>query len=151
MFTKIKTNTIYYLTTRMWQFGEGRRREIVLSMLMSAAAMGAWLCIPLVMAHFIQAAQDAAESKDLWNCALLLGLTVICGIIGWLFHGPGRVLEMISGGLVRANIQLGLLRQTTRLPIRWHQAHHSGETIDQVSRAASALADFTETATLAGW
>ena len=148
MFSKIRANTLYYLVTRMWQFGEGRRRAIVISMVMSAAAMGAWLTIPLVMARFINATQDAVESADLWRSGFLLGLTVVLGIIGWLFHGPGRVIEMISGFVVRRNIQLGLLTQTTKLPAAWHQTHHSGETIDQVSRSASALADFTETATL---
>lgn len=148
MFSKIRTNTLYYLATRMWQFGKGRRGAIVASMVMSAAAMGTWLTIPLVMARFINAAQDAAVSADLWRSALLLGLTVVLGIIGWLFHGPGRVIEMITGFVARRNIQIGLLTQTTKLPSGWHQTHHSGETIDQVSRAASALADFTETATL---
>ncbi len=148
MFSKIRSNTLYYLVTRMWQFGEGRRPAIVVSMVMSAAAMGTWLTIPLVMARFITAAQDAADSSDLWRSGLLLALTVLLGIVGWFFHGPSRVMEMISGFVARRNIQLGLLTRTTKLPAGWHQAHHSGETIDQVSRAASALADFTETATL---
>jgi ABC-type multidrug transport system fused ATPase/permease subunit len=117
-------------------------------MFMSAAAMGTWLTIPLVMARFINAAQDAVVSSDLWRSGVLLGLSVLLGIVGWFFHGPARVLEMISGFVARRNIQLGLLTQTTKLPAGWHQTHHSGETIDQVSRSASALADFTETATL---
>ncbi len=148
MFSKIRSNTLYYLVARMWQFGEGRRRAILISMFMSAAAMGTWLTIPLVMARFITAAQNAAGSSDLWRCGLLLTLTVLLGIVGWFFHGPARVMETISGFVTRRNIQLGLLTRTTKLPAGWHQNHHSGETIDQVSRAASALADFTETGTL---
>lgn len=148
MFEKLKTNPICYLAGRMWGFGKGRRTAIIASMVMSVGAMAAWLSIPLVLARFIQAAQDAAESGDVSRCAMLLALTVGLGIVGWLFHGPGRVTEMISAFTVRRNIQLALLAKTTRLPLSWHQGHHSGETIDQVSRAASALADFTDTATL---
>lgn len=148
MFEKLKTNPICYLAGRMWAFGKGRRTAIIASMVMSVGAMAAWLCIPLVLARFIQAAQDAAESGDVSRCAMLLALTVGLRIVGWLFHGPGRVTEMISAFTVRRNIQLDLLAKTTRLPLSWHQGHHSGETIDQVSRAASALADFTDTATL---
>jgi ABC-type multidrug transport system fused ATPase/permease subunit len=57
-------------------------------------------------------------------------------------------MEMLSSFIVRRNIQLELLAKTTKLPPAWHQSHHSGETIDQVSRAASALAEFTENATI---
>ena len=148
MFEKLKTNPICYLAGRMWAFGKGRRTAIIASMVMSVGAMAAWLSIPLVLARFFQAAQDAAESGDVSRCAMLLALTVGLGIVGWLFHGPARVTEMISAFTVRRNIQLDLLAKTTRLPLSWHQGHHSGETIDQVSRAASALADFTDTATL---
>lgn len=148
MFSKLKSNTIYYLTCRMWQYGEGRRGAMVISMLMSAIAMGTWLSIPLVMAHFITAAQDAAEAGGIVRCGLLLTGTVLLGVVGWFFHGPSRVMEMISALRVRRNIQVSLLTKTTKLPAGWHQAHHSGETIDQVSRGASALADFTDTASL---
>jgi ABC-type multidrug transport system fused ATPase/permease subunit len=148
MFKRQKANPICYLVKRMWSFGEGRRGAIVTSMVMSAIGMALWLTVPLVMARFIDAAQRAAESRDLRECAALLAATIGLGVLGWAFHGPCRVIEILSSFAVRRNIQLGLLGKATRLPLRWHQAHHSGETIDQVSRAASALADFTETASL---
>jgi len=148
VFSKIRSNTIIYLAHRMWQFGEGRRWAIVVSMVMSALAMGAWLTIPLVMAHFITAAQNAAEAGGVLQCGLILAATVLLGVVGWFFHGPSRVMEMCSALTVRKNIQVSLLSKTTRLPTAWHQAHHSGETIDQLSRAASSLAEFTETASI---
>jgi ABC-type multidrug transport system fused ATPase/permease subunit len=148
MFKRQKANPICYLVKRMWSFGEGRRGAIATSMVMSALGMAAWLTIPLVMAQFIDAAQAAAESRELGTCAVLLATTIGLGVVGWMFHGPCRVIEILNGFAVRRNIQTGLLAKTTRLPMRWHTTHHSGETIDQVSRAASALADFTETASL---
>ena len=53
MFGKMKRNPIYYIMVRMWEFGSGRRRAIVVSMLTSALAIATWLTIPLVMAQFI--------------------------------------------------------------------------------------------------
>ncbi|MEY4701624.1 MAG: hypothetical protein RL326_1811 [Pseudomonadota bacterium] len=148
MFKREKVNPVCYLVKRMWSFGEGRRGAIIASMVMSAIGMATWLAVPLVMARFINAAQSAAESRDLGECVALLAATVGLGVLGWMFHGPCRVIEILSGFSVRRNIQTGLLAKATRLPLKWHQSHHSGETIDQVSRAASALADFTETASL---
>jgi ATP-binding cassette subfamily B protein len=148
MFEKIKNNPIWYLAGRMWEFGKGRRKAIIISMMMSAVGMAAWMTIPLVMAKFIDAAQNAAEARELERCAAFLALSVVMGVVGWMFHGPSRVTEMLTAYTVRKNLQTDLVRKVTALPVRWHQANHSGETIDQVSRAASALADFTDTASL---
>lgn len=148
MFEKIKSNPICYLAGRMWEFGKGRRQAIIISMMMSAGGMAAWLTIPLVMAKFIQAAQSAVEARELERCAAFLALTVGLGVVGWMFHGPARVLETLNAFAVRKKFQTELLTKVTALPVRWHQVNHSGETIDQVSRAASAIADFTETSSL---
>lgn len=148
MFKKIRNNPVFYLAGRMWEFGAGRRTAIVFSMVMSAAAIAAWLLIPLVVAEFIRATQNAVTTADLWGCFWPLMGTVALGVLGWVFHGPARVGEMMSSLTVRGSMQRTLLRKTTRLPIRWHQSHHSGKTIDQISRASAALAEFTDTGTL---
>ena len=97
MFRRKKANPICYLVKRMWSFGEGRRGVIVTSMVMSALGMATWLTIPLVMARFIDAAQAAAESRELGACAALLATTIGLGVLGWMFHGPCRVIEILNG------------------------------------------------------
>jgi ATP-binding cassette subfamily B protein len=144
MFTSIQRNPICYLALRMWEFGAGRRKAIVFTMVGSMMGMMMWLMIPLVMARFINRAQDAAGNGALVECAWLLALTVVFGLLGWVFHGPSRVTEMVTSVFVRRNLQLGLLTKVTRLPMRWHTEHHSGETIDRVAQAGSALADFAD-------
>lgn len=144
MFNSIKRNPICYLMMRMWEFGKGRQRAIVYTMVSSALAMATWLTVPLVMARFINRAQRAASSDALFECAALLAATVGIGVIAWMFHGPSRCTEAITSLRVRKNIQIGLLSKVTRLPMRWHTDHHSGDTIDRVAKAGSALADFSE-------
>lgn len=144
MFEKIKKNPVCYLMARMWEFGKGRQRVIIGSMLTSALAMATWLTIPLVMARFINRAQQAASSEALFECALMLAATVGLGLLAWLFHGPSRCAEMMTAVYVRKNIQVGLLGKVTKLPLRWHTDHHSGDTIDRVAKAGSALVDFSE-------
>lgn len=144
MFEKLKLNPICYLASKMWLYGEGRRKWIVITMLMSTISLIVSLLIPLVMARFINAAQDAAVQHNLSECGWLLALAVALGVVSWIFHGPSRVIEITTSFIIRKNIQVGLLSKTTRLPLKWHQEHHSGETIDRVAKAASALADFSE-------
>lgn len=144
MFGKMKRNPIYYLMVRMWEFGSGRRRAIVVSMLVSACAMVTWLVIPLVMAQFINRAQKAATTSSLIECAWLLVAIVALGVLAWMFHGPSRCMELTTALFVRKNIQLGMLQKVTRLPMRWHTDHHSGDTNDRIAKAGAALADFSE-------
>lgn len=144
MFEKVKKNPICYLAMRMWQFGEGRRKIIVLTLVGSACAMAIWLTIPLAMARFINQAQQAASNDSLVECAWLLAVSVLLGVAGWAFHGPSRVTEFITSARVRRNMQVGLLTKVTRLPMRWHTEHHSGETIDRVAKAGSALSEFAD-------
>lgn len=148
MFSRVKNNPICYLATRMWQFGEGRRKTIVLTLVSSACAMAIWLMIPLVMARFINQAQQAASNDSLVECAWLLAISVLLGIAAWAFHGPSRVTELITSVAVRRNMQVGLLTKVTRLPVRWHTEHHSGETIDRVTKAGSALTEFADSSFL---
>jgi ATP-binding cassette subfamily B protein len=140
----ILRNPIGYLMTRMWQFAHERRRKVLIAMVSSATAMAVWLTIPLVLARFINRAQTAATNRDLFECGLLLGATVLLSLLAWAFHGPSRVAEAITSYGVRRNLQRGILSMVTRLPIKWHTEHHSGETIDRVAKAGSALADFSD-------
>ena len=144
MFGKMKRNPIYYLMVRMWEFGSGRRRAIVVSMLTSALAIATWLTIPLVMAQFINRAQKAVTTSALYECAWLLAAIVALGVLAWLFHGPSRCMELTTALFVRKNIQIGMLHKVMRLPMKWHTDHHSGDTNDRIAKAGSALSDFSE-------
>jgi ABC-type multidrug transport system fused ATPase/permease subunit len=128
----------------MWKYGEGRRTWIVIAMVMSTLSFCVSLTVPLVMAHFINAAQRAATEHNTEQCFWLLALSVGLGVLAWAFHGPSRLIEIATSFAIRKNIQVGLLSKVTRLPLKWHQTHHSGDTIDKVAKAAAALADFSE-------
>lgn len=140
----VAKNPVVYLVSRMWEFAQERRRKILVATVSSALAMAIWLTIPLVLAQFINRAQSAATNGDVVACALLLGGTVLLSLLAWVFHAPARLSEATTGYFVRSNLQRGLLRLVTRLPMKWHTEHHSGETIDRVAKAGSALSDFSE-------
>jgi ATP-binding cassette subfamily B protein len=142
----LNKNPVAYLVARMWEFAQERRRTILVATASSALAMAIWLTIPLVLAQFINRAQSAATDGDVLACALLLAATVLLSVLAWVFHAPSRISEATTAYYVRSNLQRGLLSLVTRLPMKWHTEHHSGETIDRVAKASSALSDFSEAA-----
>ncbi|MCX6114862.1 MAG: ABC transporter ATP-binding protein [Proteobacteria bacterium] len=141
---KLLKNPLIYLACMMWRSGAGRRPQIVLHLTLSVISMGFWLSTPLIIARFMNAAQAAAYAGQLAECAWLLAAMVTMGVIGWCFHGPSRVIELVSAFCIRRNLQSELLTKVSQLPLSWHKAHHSGETIDRITRASAALGSFAE-------
>src|SRR6201999_320347 len=98
---------------------------------------------PLVLAKIINTVQnnepDAAHKALLWGAGYG-GLTVAF----WMLHGPGRVLERRSGYAVFHNFVTSLYRMVTEMPLRWHQDHHSGDTINRVNKAGRGLFSFVQ-------
>lgn len=137
-------NPLVFLTRMMWRSSDGRRPLVVLYLVMSAISMVFQLGTPLIIAKLMNSAQAAAYEGQMKECALLLIAVVLMGIGMWAFHGPSRVIEHISAFCARRDLQSELLMKVTKLPVRWHQAHHSGETIDRVGRASQALGDFAQ-------
>jgi ATP-binding cassette subfamily B protein len=142
--TIFNRNPIVYLASRMWRFAYQRRRKVVVTMICSALAMSTWLAIPLVVGRFINRAQSAVSEGDLLACGALLCSTIALSVLAWAFHYPSRVGEAVTSYFVRRNFQFSLLTMVTRLPMRWHTEHHSGDTIDRIAKAGSALSDFSD-------
>jgi ATP-binding cassette subfamily B protein len=60
-----------------------------------------------------------------------------------MFHGTARVREEKTKFQVNKSFKETIFHYTTSLPLSRHNDHHSGETIDQFSRANDALRDFS--------
>lgn len=62
----------------------------------------------------------------------------------WVFHGIGRVIERTVAFHITRNLKDRLFDMVTKLPFSWHTDHHSGETVDKVSKSTSALERFSD-------
>lgn len=96
---------------------------------------------PLLYGWFIQSIQKDAEGtlRNVWVYAgAYLGLV----LLEWAFHGPARVMERKLAFDLSRNFLDELYHQALHLPIRWHQDHHSGATINRIRKAYEALKDF---------
>lgn len=144
MFKKLSNNPICHLVSVMWRHAKGSRGTIVGYTIMAVAAVLVSLVFPLVMAKVMNAVEKESGAALLSTSGQYLVLVVLVGVSFWAFHGPSRVFETILGYEIRRIMQVSLFRKVTLMPMSWHKTHHSGETIDQIAKASTALGDFAE-------
>lgn len=128
----------------LWREAAGRRHILVLYVLLFVCANLVNLLEPWVVGNVLNTVQQAGELANplqtiTWSLLGLLGLTV--GF--WMFHGPARTLEIQMAFHVRQQLKDHLYGVVSQLPVQWHKDNHSGQTIDKIQKATSALYDFT--------
>lgn len=138
----LQKNPLIHLFVTTWSLSKGRRGVMALYLFMSTAAMAVTLCFPVLIARLMNTFQTAQGDELLDNVLFYLGLMIVSDLVFWSLHGPSRLIETQLGFHAKSRYQDGLFGMVTRLPTRWHRDHHSGETIDQVARATTAIGDF---------
>ena len=144
MFRLLKNNAIVHLSRVMWKHARGYRLWVILYATLACLAIVVSLCVPMVIARFMNAVQNQEGEALIHQAMLLMGIYLGLEILFWLLHGPSRVIETIIAFKVKQTSQSSLFGKSTALPMQWHRDHHSGETIDQVAKATQALHEFTE-------
>lgn len=140
----LKTNPIAHLVSVLWRHAEGRRIKVVVYILLSITALVVSLLPPLVIGKLMTAVQESTGDQLVRRSFGLLALFIFLQFGSWVFHGPSRIIESATALAIQRLFQGTLFRRVTNLPMRWHKEHHSGETIDQVTKASSALLEFAE-------
>ncbi len=136
----LRDNPVIYLTRTMWKYSKGNRKNVIIYFTMFMIANILNLIEPLIIAKILNTIQTEGLTADnLYIILSYISLFVVLSILFWLFHGPARVLEFSNAFKVRANYKRYLLDGTMSLPAKWHTDHHSGDTIDKVDKATSAL------------
>jgi ATP-binding cassette subfamily B protein len=126
-----------------WRYAAGDRAGVVLFMSLLILAQLMKLTIPYLSGVAVDTVQhqgDAALGSAAWDMALIF----LACLASWLLHGPGRVLERFIAMRVRERFADTLYAKVTALPLDWHEQHHSGETIERVQKAGSALFGFAQ-------
>src|SRR5258708_37230871 len=68
--------------------------------------------------------------------------SIIVKVDQWCFHGPARIMERTLDFHLSRNFLQEKYHQVLHLPVKWHQDHHSGATINRVRKAYEALREF---------
>nr|WP_288812011.1 ABC transporter ATP-binding protein [uncultured Sphingobacterium sp.] len=134
-------NPYLSLLATAWRYARQQRKRYLLVYGMFVMANIVLAAHPLLYGWFIQSIQQDAEGtlRNVWIYAgAYLGLI----LLEWAFHGPARVMERKLAFDLSRNFLDEMYHQALHLPIRWHQDHHSGATINRIRKAYEALKDF---------
>ncbi len=142
MFAFLKKEPIIFLLGKMWKFAGDHKKSIILFWVLSAIGNAIWLMPPLVFGRIINEIQLNGLSNVNYVYLLLWSLLLI-SFLGWVFHGPSRVIENNTGFKIDRNYKKYLYNGVLSLPLSWHTDHDSGNTIDKINKSTSALFDFS--------
>lgn len=147
-------NPIVYLLVTGWAYAGKHRSVIVLYTVMFALAQAMMLAEPYIIGKLInclQAGVTGAATSTLQRDHLMdqvkfyLLIYFVTQVGFWVFHGPGRLLERYVAFNMKATFKGKLFSTLTKLPLKWHREHHSGDSIDKVNRASNSLFEFFDT------
>jgi ABC-type multidrug transport system fused ATPase/permease subunit len=131
------------LYATLWRYAEGHRRKVVLFVVLLVIAQVVRLTIPWFFGEAVNALQGRgmdgiAQARD----DLLLMLAAVG--VAWTMHGPARIVERFTALVIRERFADALHAKALALPVRWHEQHHSGDTLHRMTRATSSLAQFAQ-------
>lgn len=136
-------NPYFDLIRMVWRYGKPWRNLIVLYYFAYVIAQTALGLTPYAFGRAINVLQDFKPNRFsevvFW---LLAGVGLMLAF--WMFHGPARVVERRIALKIQQTYRLNLYQQLSRLPLNWHQDHHSGNIITRLTRAALAIRQFAE-------
>jgi ABC-type multidrug transport system fused ATPase/permease subunit len=138
-----KSHGVLYLYRELWRLIAGHRLIFVcaLSMLLGAALLE--LVIPYVFGRAINALQTRGLA-GMTEGGIWLALVPVTTICIWLLHGPGRFLERNVALVVRERMSTGLLERLLKLPLSWHETHHTGATAHRIQQSTNAIFQFAQ-------
>ena len=142
----LEDNPLAYLTRKAWRYAENNRRNIVIFVvLFLLAEIVDDFLVPIMWARIMSTVESRGITNDslgtlLWN----LGAIVILSTVFWMLHGPARVIERDNAFKVRSNYRKFLTGGVLGMTMEWHADHHSGDTIDKISKGSDALFAFSK-------
>ncbi|SFF40702.1 ABC transporter ATP-binding protein [Thermoflexibacter ruber] len=136
-------NPYLSLLATAWKYARQEKRLYLFIYFLFICSNLTFAANPLLYGWFIESLQkDGLEAiRYVWIFALAY---IALQLIGWLFHGPARVMERELAFRLSKNFLEELYHQTLHLPTKWHQDNHSGATINRIRKAYEALREFFE-------
>jgi ATP-binding cassette, subfamily B, bacterial len=136
-------NPYWALLRTAWHYARDQRPRYLLVYGMFVLSNLFTALEPIVWGVLINALQQA-DTNALREAGWYAGVYLLLQLVIWAFHGPARLLERELAFRLSRNFLDELYRKVLSLPVKWHQDHHSGSTINRVRKAYEALKSFFE-------
>lgn len=136
-------NAFLYLARQVSHYAGKERWRMPLFYVLCVIANVFIVLQPLILAQIVNSVQAGGAdfvSKALSWCAIYFGSVVLF----WTFHGPSRVIERRLSFSVYRRFVAAMYSKVAGMPLKWHQDHHSGDTINRVTKAGRALWRFSQ-------
>jgi ABC-type multidrug transport system fused ATPase/permease subunit len=134
-------NPYISLLKTAWRYARRERKKYVLVYAMFVGANLAYAMNPILFGWFIGKIQRDS-SHVLKYTLIYIGCYIGLKFLQWCFHGPARVMERTLAFHLARNFLQEKYHQLLHLPVKWHQDHHSGATINRIRKAWEALREF---------
>ncbi len=124
-----------------WHYSYGERLKYLLVYTMFLMSNLVAALEPIIWGLFINDLQKngAQVLRSAW---MYVGAYIILRMLDWAFHFPARILERELAFNMSRNFLQELYHKALHLPVKWHQDHHSGATINRIRKAYEALKEF---------
>ena len=127
----------------LWHFAGASRKWIPAAFALLLASQLLKLTVPYLTGRAVNTLQQQGVA-GLHAAGWLVLLIFIVTVASWLLHGPGRVLERNVALEARRRQSAELIEHALTLPLSWHNAHHSGESVHRIRQSSGALYDFAQ-------
>ena len=134
-------NPYISLLKTAWRYARKEKKKYVVVYGMFVVAHIVISMQPLLFGWFLNKLQSSTHDI-LYYAALYVTGYITLKFVFWCFHGPARVMERSLAFNLSRNFLQEKYHQVLHLPVKWHQDHHSGSTINRVRKAYESLRDF---------
>jgi ATP-binding cassette subfamily B protein len=134
-------NSYISLLKTAWHYARDERKRYVLVYSLFIFSNLADAFNPILLGWFINKIQDDT-SHVLRYAGMYAIIYFVLKFIEWSFHGPARIMERQLAFNLSRNFLQERYHQALHLPVKWHQDHHSGSTINRIRKAYEALKAF---------
>lgn len=135
------SNPYISLLRTSWRYARNERKKFVFIYVLFILANIAYAVNPILYGWFVGKVQQNTDQVFYHALQFAAGL-VLLKLVQWVFHGPGRVMEMLLSFNISRNFLQTRYHQALHLPVKWHQDHHSGATINRIRKAYESLKKF---------
>ncbi len=126
-----------------WHFAGHKRWRMLCFYAMFLTANILYMFQPYVIGQFINQLQVGGDDL-LENITHWLGIYVLLMAGFWAFHGPARVMERRLAFHVKKSFYKYCYQLVMHFPLHWHRDNQTGNTINRINKAASALYNFSD-------
>jgi ATP-binding cassette, subfamily B, bacterial len=134
-------NPYISLMKTAWKYARQEKKQYVIVYSLFIIAAGVNVLYPLYYGWLINSLQK--DGLHMLHYAwIYAAVYLVLKLAEWAAHGPARIMEQRLAFNLSQNFMKELYHQTVHLPVKWHQDHHSGATINRIRKAYEALKEF---------